>query len=458
MAGTRRSARPEDAGERVAAAADRTLADFAGQRLAVALSGGRDSVALLHALVGAAPRHGVALLAIHVHHGLSPHADAWSMACTRLTQSLHVPLDVRQVTVADAATMGVEAAAREARYAALRARALQAGAAAIALAHHEDDQAETLLLQALRGAGPHGLAAMPALVRDADALAWVRPLLDVPRSAIEAYVGAHALAYVDDDSNASARHRRNALRLDVMPALVRAFPAARHTLARAATHQAEAARLLDALAALDADEALQEGTLDRAVLARLPAERARNLLRWFLRGHGAPAPSSARLAAMLAQLTAARRDAQVELAHAGIALGIHRGRIHVHAPAPSTYDVRWNGEAEVALPHGRLVFHRTGDGGLDARRIAAHAVTIGSRRGGERLALDARRPRRTLAAWLYDAALPHWERDALPLVYCDGELAAVPSLGVDLAWRNAPGEPGWRLEWRPHAPHPRQAR
>jgi tRNA(Ile)-lysidine synthase len=135
-----------------------------------------------------------------------------------------------------------------------------------------------------------------------------------------------------------------------------------------------------------------------------------------------------------------------------MALGVHRGRVHVHAPATPGYEFRWQGERDLRLPHGVLAFVATTGEGLAADRVASCTVTIAPRRGGERLTLDARRPRRALAAWLYDAALPPWERDALPLVFCDGVLAAVPSLGADLAWRAAPGRQGWRLDWRPDVP------
>jgi tRNA(Ile)-lysidine synthase len=449
MASSRRSAPAESRGGAVEAAAARALAALGGRRVAVACSGGRDSIALLHACAATAPACGAQLSAIHVHHGLSAHADAWADACARFAARLGVQLAVRRVVVGDAGPLGVEAAAREARYAALREVAREQALDAIALAHHQDDQAETFLLQALRGAGPHGLAAMPASARDADGFLWTRPLLAVPREDIERYVARHALAYVDDDSNASARHRRNALRLDVVPALARSFPAASRTLARAAAHQSEAALLLDELAALDAQEGLGDGALRCAALAALSPPRARNLLRWFLRAHGLPAPSTARLAAMLRQLAAPRPDAQVCLHHAGTVLGVHRGSIRVHAAPPPRYEVRWRGEPDLQLPHGVLTFAATTGEGLAADRIAGRTVTVAPRNGGERLALDARRPRRALAAWLYDAALPPWERDALPLVRCDGELAAVPALGVDVAWRAAPGLPGWRMTWRP---------
>lgn len=449
MASTRRSP-PADPGALEAAAAA-ALAPWRGGRVAVAYSGGRDSTALLAACAATATDAGVALAAIHVHHGLSAHADAWARACARVAARLAVPLEVRRVDVRDAGRHGTEAAARTARYAALADAARWLHADAVALAHHADDQAETLLLQALRGAGPHGLAAMAAR-RDAQGIAWLRPLLALPRAAIDAYVHERSLPFVDDDSNASTGPRRNALRHEALPLLLRGFPHAVRTLARAASHQAEAAGLLDDLAAMDAQQALSDGTLDCAALASLSPPRARNLLRWFLRRHGLPAASSARLDAMLRQLRSARGDAAVALAHAGRVLGVHRGRVHVHAPVPPGYALDWRGEPALELPHGRLALSRALGAGIDAGRLASGRVLVASRRGGERFAPDPARPRRALAAWLREGAMPAWERDALPLVWCGDDLVAVPTLGVAAGWQAAAGHPGLVLDWRPHAP------
>ena len=356
---------------------------------------------------------------------------------------------MRRVAVPRAPRTSLEASARHARYEALAAAAREAGTAAVVLAHHRDDQAETLLLQLLRGAGPHGLAAMPAARTDANGLVWLRPLLDVPRAAIEAYVAQRGLRYVDDESNADARHARNALRRGVLPALAAAAPGYVATLARAARLQADAALLADDLAAIDARAAVDAGTLDRRILATLPGHRARNLLRWHLRSLGLPPPSHARLAAMLAQLTGARSDAGVRLAHASVEIGVHREHIVVHAPPPPPYEAHWDGVQPLTLPHGRLSLAPTRDGGLDPARLRRAPLVVRPRRGGERLALAADRPRRALASLLREASVPPWERAALPLLFCGDDLAAVPGLGVDAAFRAAPGEAGVALVWLP---------
>ncbi len=418
-------------------------------RVAVALSGGRDSVALLCAVAGLPAARARAPIAIHVHHGLAAHADAWEASCAALCASLDVPLVVRRVSVDAADPDGIEAAARRARYEALAGAAIDAGAAAVLLAHHQDDQAETLLLQLARGAGPHGLAGMPEARVDARGFAWLRPLLGLPRSAIDAWVRARGIAFVDDDSNALPRHRRNALRLAVVPAFARVFPGYPGTLARAATLQADAARLLDDLAALDLAPLDDGGRLDVAGLLQLPDYRVRNALRCFLRRDGLRPPSSARLEAHIGQLACARTDARVEFVHDGARFGVYRGRLQRRPPAQPAFECAWRGERELVLPHGRLAFVEAVGAGLAADAAAKAPVVVRSRTGGERLTLDASRPRRALKAWLRESGLPPWQRSALPLVFCGDVLAAVPGLGVDPAFRAGPAARGYRLDWWP---------
>lgn len=422
-----------------------------GEPLAVGLSGGRDSVALLAALVHMARARGHPLCAIHVHHGLSPNADDWGSFCARLCADLHVALITVPIKVPRAPSTSGENEARNLRYTALVEAAQERGARHVLLGHHRDDQAETLLLQLLRGAGPHGLAGMASARADPCGITWLRPLLDISRADIDAYVDEQKLHWIDDESNASPLHLRNAVRHHVLPALARIHAEPGKTLARAARQQAEAARLADDLAALDARNAADGATLDRHALAALPPHRARNLLRWFLREKLLPAPSEARLAAMLDQLCHARDDAQVRLCHAGLELGIHRGRIMLHTPAPAAFEQQWNGEAVLALPHGRLLFNRVDGGGADPGQLARAPVCIRSRRGGERLQLAANRPRRALKTILQETGVPPWQRCGLPLLFCGDVLAAVARVGIDAAFRNATDAPGITLDWQPHA-------
>ena len=197
-------------------------------------------------------------------------------------------------------------------------------------------------------------------------------------------------------------------------------------------------------------------TLDRAalaVLAQRSLPRARNLLRWFLRRHGLPPPSTARLAAMLDQLVRAAADARVCVAHAGVELGIFRGRIVVHAPPVAPFAIAWSGEPALALPHGVLEFEAARGEGLAASVLEATPVTVRRREGGERLRVAIDRPSRAVRRLLYDAGVEPWQRASLPLVWCGETLAAVPGIGVDAAMRAAANDPGIVLHW-----HPRHAR
>jgi len=449
MASTRSSTQADAAVERAVAAWVAALAD-ADAPVAFALSGGRDSVALLDAGVTALRAAGGRAIAFHVHHGLQAGADAWAAFCADLCRALGIECVVRRVTVARTRRTGLEAAARDARYDALRDLAREHGVRAVALAHHQDDQAETLLLQLGRGAGPAGLAAMSPLGVDADGVAWHRPLLGVTRVQVAAYAAARGLRWVDDPSNADTQLRRNALRARVVPVLASTLPGYPATIARAASHQADAASLLDTLAALDARDAGYDErarTLAAPALAALALPRARNLLRWFLREQGLPPPSAARLHAMLRQLGTARADATIALTHAGAVVGRHRGRVAVHRPAPPDYRVAWHGERAVALPHGELRFDAVDSGGVDIDRMAS-GLEIRPRQGGERLQLARDRTRRALKAILRESALPTWERDALPLVVAGDVLVAVPGIGVDVAWQAFPGCPGRLPVWR----------
>src|SRR5215831_6002810 len=282
----------------------------AARRIAVALSGGRDSIALLDATDAYARAHGIDLAALHVHHGLSQKADAWAAFCVRVCAERTVACVVTRVEVPREPRLSVEAEARRARYAALEAAARARAIDVVLLAHHADDQVETVLLQLARGAGPHGLAAMPIARRDRGVL-WLRPWIEIARGELDAYIGALGLEFVDDESNAEPRFRRNAFRRDVVPALRAHTSGYPQTLVRAAMHQADAASLLDELAAIDAASAFDGVALDCGVLTRLSEARARNLLRWFLRQHGLPPPSLARLNAMLEQIADPRRDARI---------------------------------------------------------------------------------------------------------------------------------------------------
>lgn len=424
----------------------------AGQRLTVGLSGGRDSVVLLHVLKQLAPVLGFHLAAHHVNHAISPNADSWERFCAGLGAKLGVPFQATRVAVPRRSRAGLEASARAARYSVFNAL----GTDYVVLAHHQDDQAETVLLQLLRGAGVRGLSAMPELRRAnkaSTAPALLRPLLEVPRSAIEAYAFAHRLEWIDDESNTDTSLARNFLRLRVLPELESRFPAYRKSLVSAAGNQREAALLLDELAAIDAEQGIPNGRLDADFLASLSPPRARNLLRFYLHGLGLSMPDQARLAEMLRQILLARPDAQMRILHDGRELRRHRGFIEVVDSLPdqaTQIRFRWQGEPRMSFPDlgGEMEFSLCKGQGVALSALRGVELTLRLRRGGERLRPRAGGPSRTLKNLLQESALPPWQRGRLPLLFRADMLVWVPGVGIAAAFQCPPGEEGVIMAWR----------
>lgn len=419
-------------------------------RLRVGLSGGIDSVVLLHALARGLRWPAAQLSAVHVNHGLSPHASIWADFCKRLCRRLGVPLQIVAVEVKRGNS--TEAAARAARYGVFAA----GGAEPVVLAHNRDDQAETVLLQLLRGAGPRGLSAMPEMKAASGGMpAVLRPLLDVPRSVISAYARRHRLRWVDDASNRDRTYLRNFLRHDVMPQLLKKLPGADATLARAARHQAEASALLDVLAVQDLGPRQVPGMLPLAQLSPLAPHRARNMLRYFLRCNDVKMPDADRLDELLRQTTTARRDARmcIEMGEA-VELRRFRDALYIVRALPrpeESFELTWDGRGMLALPQlgGVLRLARRKGKGISTHALREAPLRVRVRRGSETLRLRAGGRRRTVRNLLQEAGLPPWIRDRLPFLYLGDGLAAVPGLGVDAAFHPDPSQPGLLPIWTP---------
>jgi tRNA(Ile)-lysidine synthase len=411
------------AGEKLAARVRR------GQSVCAAYSGGLDSTVLLDLLARHREAIGYSLSALHVNHGLSANADAWAASCERFAAGLDVPIRVEKVQVDRSHASGLEAAARAARHAVFA----RAGTDFLALAHHRDDQAETVLLQALRGTGMRGLSAM-AEARPVEGATWLRPLLDATREALEAYARSRGLAWVEDDSNAGTAFDRNFLRHAVLPLIASRFPQARESLAKLARHAATANAIVEALAREDATRASEGEGLSAERLGALDAPRRANVLRHFLAAHGLAMPGEARLADMARQLVGARDDARVLLLHGGAALVRHQGVIVVEeAPGEGEpWTVAWTGERVVALGGklGEVRFRDAAGGGIPLDRISAGRWHFGPRAGGERLRLHAAGPSRTLKNLLREHAVPVWRRSCLPLLFDGDNLVWVPGIGI----------------------------
>lgn len=412
------------------------------------MSGGLDSVVLLHLLHRLRPELGFTLSAVHVHHGLSPHADAWAGFCAAFCRALDVPLRVERVHVGRDGSHGLEAAARQARY------RVYAGLPVdfVVLAHQQDDLAETVLFNLLRGTGVAGMAAMPLeRVLPDSSIRLLRPLLEVTRAQIERYARRHGLSWVEDESNQDTTFARNHLRRVVLPVIESRFPAYRGSLSRAARHFAECAELLAELACLDAKQAVGVAGLELAALSRLPRARAKNLLRWYLGELGLRPWPEARLESVLDQLLVAGPDNRIEIRAGDRSLRVWRGHLQVVAAVAGRTgrNAVWRGEESLSFAGGRLFFSRGVGEGISLARLGAEAVTLRTRGGGERLRPDCNRPRRTLKQLCQERAIPPWERDRLPLLYVGAELAWAAGLGTDCAWQAAAGEVGLLIAWHP---------
>ena len=412
-------------------------------RVRLGLSGGLDSVALLHLLSGLQGEQTFKLSAMHVHHGLSMDADAWAAHCQALCLQYGVPCEVVRVTVDRQHPQGLEGAARLERYRAL----LAPGADVLVTAHHQDDQAETVLLALLRGGRMRALAAMPG-ARGRAEMRHLRPLLGVPRSGLEAYARTHYLTWVDDESNEDPVFRRNALRQAVFPVLESHFPDYRGRLAAAAASFGEVARLLDQLAEGDARFNAAGGlSCDR--LAELDEARARNLLAWFIRRAGVPLPPPRRLREALRQVLDAAPQSQPSIRLQNASLKRYRRHIHVVPEIPAMAEARWIWRGEPVLPLTgsplRLRFEATPGHGLSQAKLAGQAVSVRLRQGGEHLALRAGGPARSLKNLFQEAGVPPWWRGLWPLLWVGATLVAVPGVGVHPDWQARAGETGLRI-------------
>lgn len=429
----------------------------AGNTVAVAFSGGRDSLALLHATCRAAQSLGLQVVALHIHHGLLPEADDWLRRAQRLCARWRRrgwPLQIRWARLSGRPAAGdsLEAWARAGRHAALARLAHEAGASLLLLAHHRRDQAETVLLQALRGGGPAGLAAMPAAAQRAG-LTWARPWLGQPHAAIDAYVRRHRLQPVVDPSNADPALARSRLRLQVWPALTAAFPDAEGALAAAARRAQEASAALAELAAMDlASRVDQQGCLRVAAWRQLSAARQANALRAWWRSQTGRGASDALVARLLAEVPShgaaqwpAGQGWRCELYRGGLRATAAVGPV---APGPAlTLDLSRPGHWPVPAWEGAFEVVPTRRSGVTQACLTA--VTLRARRGGERFQFDPNSLPRSLKKQYQAAGVPASERQG-PLLWCaDGRLLFVPGLGLDARCRAAPGQAQLALQWRP---------
>jgi tRNA(Ile)-lysidine synthase len=452
MASSRKSRNPSNPAD-IASAFERALGDILARvralgrdssRIALAYSGGLDSSLLLHLACRYGKQNDLKIIACHVHHGLSPNADAWLAHAEAEAQRRGASFLSRRVVLDLNAGRGVEEAARLARYRALAEMCQQGEAGLLLTGHHQNDQAETVLLQLARGAGLPGLSGIAAF-QQAHALlgnrvAVGRPLLGISRVQLEEAAREYGLVHVDDESNADLRYRRNAIRHAIVPAMETHFPGYAAALSRSAAHAQSAQALLRDLAEIDlahCGASDWHAPLPADSLARLPARRADNLLRHWLQQQRVSLPSTARMEEVREQMLNAAADAHPEIDFGTMVLRRVRGSLILtprrDTPPDDDILLRWQGQEEIVVPQwqGSLQFLRGSGPGISTQLLRQHDLQLRPRRGSERLKPAPLRPSRSLKLLYQEAGIAPWRRLWSPLVYLEERLVFVAHLGMD---------------------------
>lgn len=425
------------------------LAEFlAGQsdlsKLTVAYSGGLDSHVLLH-LIAELPqlRPDIQIRALHINHRLQTQSDEWAEHAAETAQSLGVPISVVPVDIESSHQDGPEAAARLARYSAFSEH-LEPGEH-IMLAQHADDQAETFILQALRGSGPDGLASIPKK-RVFSKGFMSRPLLACTREQLQAYASQHDLNPIHDPSNDDRRFDRNFLRHEILPKLKTRWPAATRTLARSANRCSAASQTLLGLAQEDLRQVRLRGVSELSVseIKTLPRERAYNALRLWVRQSGLRMPRLQDLAEVYRQLVTSRPDSQGIVNVRDYEFRRHKDRLYLLPPQkePAAFHYDWEAPFEplyIAEIDQVLTLQDCIRQGIQIPTQGA--MIIRSRVGSELIKLGEPAFHKAVKKLLQEASVPPWLRDVTPLIYIEGRLAAVWDIAVAVDFRAAPVTP-----------------
>lgn len=399
-----------------------------GKRIAVALSGGLDSVVLLDTVCKAQAKNQTnnQIFAFHIHHGLQKPADDWLIFCEKLAKHYKIHFDFRLLHLnAEEANGNIEARARAGRYEALADLCEEYGIEDLLLAHHQNDQAETVILQLLRGSGVAGLSGMPASrgILDNPGVTLWRPLLDQSRQELEAYAKEYKLKWIEDPSNQDTKYRRNAVRKKIIPALEKIQPEALANMARSAQLLGEAQTLLNRLAQQDGKSILNKNQLKVApllVLAKEDLPSANNVLRYWLQTQRLAMPSQERLQAWWRDLAQVKADANLEWLHDESKIYLWRGMLQVGNAEAGRWVLK-------TLPANSKQLGLPADWVKEAQ--ANNAISLRERQGSEKIQIKPKTPRKTLKNLYQEADIPPWERQA-PLLYINDELIAVAGIGL----------------------------
>ncbi len=416
----------------------------AGRSVCLAYSGGVDSHVLLHLLATTQHPQLTQIRAVHINHGLNTAAGEWAEHCADVTEKIGVPFSSINVDVKHIEHLGMEAAARKARYKALSKELSPDDV--LVTAQHQHDQAETLLLQLFRGAGPLGLSAMWPESQSHN-MTIIRPLLGVSKQDIIDYAELHQLSWIDDPSNENTDINRNYLRQTVWPVLQERWPSLEKTIARSAMHCQETSLLLAQLAEQDRDLCQsQSEDLSIAAVKRLPVERQRNLLRFMIEVAGYELPSTAILQRIIEDVINAAEDKMPVVRWSDVEVRRYRDALYVQAstnPESSSTEINFTGPAELVLSEGCTVkWQLTSGDGLKISVLNGD-LTLRYRQGGEKIRLRGHPQHKSLKQLFQEWSVPPWKRSTIPLFFVGTELVAVVGYGYAEHYAAETGEKGW---------------
>ena len=418
------------------------------RRWVVAFSGGLDSTVLLHALRQIQQNKAIPIVAVHVQHDLHADAGKWESHCKKVASGLDVDYMSIAIDVDRKSGQGLEASARTARYQALQ-QIMKPGDWLLS-AHHQEDQAETLLLNLLRGSGMAGLAGIGEIQKFGPAQ-LVRPLLDVPREALQAYAKSHELTWLDDPSNADTHFDRNYLRHSIIPMLSERWPAASAKLARSAALASEASALLNHLADDDLLSLGEPQRIEITALAALPDDRQRNVLRRALKLSGLSSPPTTALRQIIDELIPAKQDAEPLVRWPGTEARRYRDHLYLlpeMADEPTGQRFRLSADdRSVNLPDlGRVSLNKRGTEGI-REAVIKNGLEIRFRTGGEEIRPVGHDCTHKLKKLLQQKAIVPWMRDRIPLLYSGDQLIAVANLWISA---DATDNKGLQVRWENH--------
>jgi len=416
------------------------------QEVLLGLSGGLDSSVLLHVLAEMQSKLNFKLKAIHIHHGLSSSADDWLYFCKKKCKLLDIDIYTEKVKVNKRSSLGIEGEARELRYRAIKKKQKDI----VVLGHHQNDQAETFILQLLRGSGLKGLAAIPEF--DTKRMFW-RPMLNINKSLLESFAKENNIEYIHDESNQDERFDRNFIRQKVLPLIESRYPATIETITRSVSNISEGHHLNELVALDDSKNVMSDDKTYLLIenLKKLSKLRAINLIRWWLSLNNLLMPSRKNIEELFRQVNNIKSDTSLNLKisdNHSIRASSNKLFIVEINNQSSNYDLIWSGQEEIELPNkSRLHFLKTKNGGLSLSKIGVKTLHIKSREGGEKLKPFSDQPSRSLKYLFQKADIPHWERDQIPLIFANEQLVAVPDLGVQLEYQANNGEEAYQINW-----------